>query len=373
MSETPAAGRAPADAAAPFLLLGDKGEQPFDPAALEGQLQTMWKSPPDANAFYRAALANLIVPLDDAGFDRMAPVLAEVVRRHPARLFRISPASKPPPDPARLTARANALCHLREGGGGFVCSEQIILEYTDATAPLVPSAVRALLIGDLQAVLLAVTAGPRPPWMEALAQVADLVIADSCVEEEPAALAAIWARTGRKGAPMQDLAWARLESWRAVLASLFDTPEGAPALHSLRDLTITHGGAAPPSHVWLLAGWMASRLGWKLASRDGARWRFRGPAGPVEVALTRDETVAAPALLAVHVRAAGAHPLDARLEHASHEDTARLELLAPRSDVRAVPFVRRDLAAAIVGEMQRRVPNPAFHDAARAARAMIEA
>ncbi|HET7497563.1 MAG TPA: glucose-6-phosphate dehydrogenase assembly protein OpcA [Candidatus Eisenbacteria bacterium] len=374
MNETPAAGRAPADTTAPFLLLGDQGERPFDAVALERELESMWKSPPGANAFYRAALANLIVPLDTEPFERLADVIADVARRHPARLFRIGPARHAPGEPKRLTARATALCHLREGGGAFVCSEQVLLEYTEETAPLVPSAVRSLLIGDLPVVLLLLTPGPRPPWAEALAGLADIVVADSCVEEEPAAMAAVWERTGRKGAPMHDLAWARLEPWRASLASLFDTPEAAPALRSLHDVTVVHGGAAPPSSAWLLAGWLASRLGWKVASRDGARFRFRAPEGGTpEIAFVRDETDPEARIREVRARAAGAHPLDARLTHEARADDARLELLAPRALVTPIPFVRRELAAAVVGEIQRRIPNAAFRDAARAARALLEA
>lgn len=373
MSETPAAGRAPSDTTAPFMLLGDEGERAFDAVALEQELQGMWKSSAGSNAFYRAALANLIVPLDEATFDRMAGVIGEVARRHPARLFRIGPARQAPREPKRLSARVTALCHLREGGGGFVCSEQLVMEYTEETAALVPSAVRSLLIGDLAVVLLVLTPGPRPAWMEALAGMADVVVADSCVEEEPTGLASLWERTGRKGAPMHDLAWARLEPWRAALAGLFDLPEAAPALRALHDFTIVHGGAAPPSPAWLLAGWMASRLGWKLESRDGARFRFRASGGHVEVAFVRDETEPEPRIREVRARAAGAHPLDARLAHAGRDDAARLEVLAPRGWTAAVPFPRRDLAAAIVGEIQRRIPNLAFRDAARAARAMLEA
>jgi hypothetical protein len=41
--------------------------------------------------------------------------------------------------------------------------------------------------------------------------------------------------------------------------------------------------------------------------------------------------------------------------------------------VAPIPFVRRELAAAVVGEIQRRIPNAAFRDAARAARALLEA
>jgi len=383
----------------PFLLLGDGGRRPFDATALERELRALWKAPqggkappegkasPEGTAFYRAALANLIVPLATQDFDRLSAVCGEVSRRYPARVFRIQRADEgdagavggaglPGAGAARLLARATALCHLLEGGeggGGFVCSEQILLGWTDASAPLLPSAVRSLLIGDLPVILLALSPRPEPPWMEALAGKADLVIADSGVETEPSAMTAVWERTGRHGTPMRDLAWARLEPWRSLLAELFDAPEASAAIGSIRDLTITYGGAAPPSGAWLLAAWMASRLGWRLASRDGTLWRFRRNASTVDVTLARDEEERAPVLRAVQVRAAGAHALNLRIEHRERDQTARVEQVAPRHSVREFPFAHRDLARVIVGEIQRQEPNPTFHEAASLARAMIAA
>jgi len=336
----------------------------------------MWKSPTGANAFYRAALANLVVPLDSIRSEQLTVVLGDLARRHPARVFRIQRAPSGPgagAGAARLTARATALCHIREGRPGFVCSEQIVLEWTDASASLVPSAVRSLLIGDLPVILLSLAPAPDPSWLATLATKVDLVIADSCVEEEPAALIEIWERTGRSGAPMRDLAWARLEPWRALLAELFDAPDAARALGSLRDLTIAHGGAAPPSTVWLLAGWLASRLSWRLEGRDGARWRFRSGHGPVDVVIQRNEGESASILQWAHLRAGGAHPLDVRIVHKSRGTTALVEWLSPRRETVTAPFGYRELAAAIVGEIQRQEPNPAFQDSSRIARAMIEA
>ena len=150
---------------------------------------------------------------------------------------------------------------------------------------------------------------------------------------------------------MHDLAWARLEPWRAAIATLFDAPEAAPALRGLHEFTIVHGGAAPPSSAWLLAGWMSSRLEWKLDSRDGGRFRFRTPGeGWAEISFRRDDTDPDARIREVRVRAAGAAPLDARLAHVGREESARLEWLAPRVATMAVPFAHRDLAAAIVGE-----------------------
>ena len=355
-------------AGAPFLLLGDGEERPFDAALLERELRSMWKGSREGTAFYRAALANIIVPLAPNS-ESLPEVIAEVCRRHPARLFRIQPRSAKSREP-QLSARASALCYMRSGGTGFVCSEQIIIEWSAETASLVPSAIGALLIGDLPVVLLSLQAAPGASW-STLHDRADLIIADSCAEEEPALLPSIWERTGRRGAPMRDLAWARIAPWRALIAELFDSPEGDSTLAALRDVTLTHGGAAPPSTAWLLAGWIASRLGWRVLSRDGHRWRLQGPNAHIDVTLTRDESVSSPVIGTVQLRAAGAHPLDVRLAHRHGDPTVRVEWLAPRASSSESPFVFRDLAAAIVGEMQRLESNPAFRDAAHFASIMI--
>ena len=66
---------------------------------------------------------------------------------------------------------------------------------------------------------------------------------------------------------MHDLAWARLEPWRAALAGLFDHPDAAAALGADRRRRDHARRRGPSSPAWLLAGWMAGRLGWTLAAR----------------------------------------------------------------------------------------------------------
>jgi glucose-6-phosphate dehydrogenase assembly protein OpcA len=361
----------------PFLRLGDGQKRPFDAVMVERELKALWKSPPGSEVFYRAALANLVVPLEAESLDRYSEVIAEVARRHPARIFRIEPERGVTPDATRLSARTTALCHLRAGGGaGFVCSEMVVLEWSERTVALLPSAVGCLTIGDLPVILLRLDCGPEPAWALPMTERVDLVIADSAAVEEPAALPAFWDRVGRHDEPMRDLAWARLEPWRGLIAEIFDRPAASAALAEIKDVKIMHGGAAPPAGAWLLSGWLASRLGWQLESRDGHRWRFRGAEGHVDVTLDRDGTVSELSILSVHLRAAGRHALDVRIEPARGAGTeagiARVEQLAPESVTVEVPFARRDLASAIIGEMQRREPNPTFRAAAAAARAMIE-
>ena len=164
----------------PFVLLGSEGERPFDAKAVERELRSMWKSPDGGEGpFYRAALANLIVPIAPGQPDAFVAALVEVTRLFPARLFRVQREPEPGAFPGSLAVRATALCHLRREGGGFICSEQVVLEWTDATGPLVPSALGSLAIGDVPVVLLFIPGSGSLPWQEALFPMADSVIVDS--------------------------------------------------------------------------------------------------------------------------------------------------------------------------------------------------
>jgi glucose-6-phosphate dehydrogenase assembly protein OpcA len=372
----------PDAAANPFLLLGAEGDRAFDAPALERELRAMWRAVPGTHgSLYRAALANLVVPLDPGDEGRLGPVLLDVTRRHPARLFRIErdPGVAPRPsgtralrDGAGLRARATALCHLRPGGDGFVCSEQILLRWSDLSAPLVPSAVRSLLVGDLPVVLLDFLPGPPPVWIGALEEVADVVIVDSAAESRPERFPPVWRRRpGRCEGRIHDLAWARLTPWRELLAEAFDRPDTARALASIQEVTILHGGEEPPAGAWLLAGWLATRLGWRPRARAGTHVRFEGPKRSVTVAFEKDASAAPRTVARVRVRSGAPAPLDLAAEHRGHSPTARVETVLPTATAREAAFGYRELAACVVGEIHRHDPNRAFEVAASAAEEMI--
>jgi len=355
--------------------------RPFDAAALERDLRGMWRTASPSHAtVYRAALANLIVPLSPSDFERIGPVLIDVTRRHPARLFRVGQTESGTAG-GGLRSYATALCHLR-AGGGLICTEEIVLSWDDASGPLVPSAVASLLVGDLPAVLLELNQGLDPEWQEKLAGIADVRIIDSSLAPSAAEYPSLWGcRPGRAGGPLHDLAWARLAPWREILAETFDRPEAARAISSIQDVAIHHLGAEPPSGAWLLAGWLASRLGWTPRGLAGRHIRLDGPARPASVSFVEDEEdasgnraaggPASRAIVRVRIRSGAPAPLDVAVEHRGHAPTARVVLLAPRAKERDVPYAYRELAACIVGELHRHEPNRAFEEAARAAEKMI--
>lgn len=73
------------------------------------------------------------------------------------------------------------------------------------------------------------------------------------------------------GVYVVDLAWLRTTPWRERLAASFDPPDRQAALDELKAVCIRHHPTSTPSAA-LLAGWLASRLGWTptaLSSRNG--------------------------------------------------------------------------------------------------------
>src|SRR5262245_25477686 len=224
---------------------------------------------PSRGAIYRAALANVIVPLHPERHAPLDPVLVELTRRHPSRLFRVerataSAGSGPSTGGPALTARASAFCHRRPGSGGIVCSEQVVITAPQGAESLIPSAIASLLVGDVPVILLHVSGDDvRTPWIE-LEAMADMVLEDSATRHDAAAMANVWERIAAMGSERaRDIAWSRLTPWRELLAEVFEQPRASAALTSLRDITIHYGGPVPPAGAWLLAGWFASRLGWK--------------------------------------------------------------------------------------------------------------
>jgi glucose-6-phosphate dehydrogenase assembly protein OpcA len=346
----------------------------FDAVALESDLRNMWKRAGDDHvapdsAIYRAALANLVVPLDPRFGLKLSPVLVEVTRRHPSRLFSIGGGVAAAG--TGLNARIGAICHRRESGGGLVCSEQVVLDSDAASTSLIPSAIRSLLIGDLPTILLHFHPRLDLPWVEELRTMADLILVDSCLAEAGRETDT-WHFVEREGTRrVHDLAWARLMPWRAMLAEVFDEKEYLPALRTIRSVEIGFAGSGdPPPPVWLLAGWLASRLGWKPMSRDGSGIVLRSATGTVTLAMkgVGDE---GRAIRRVRIQAVDPHPFEAEIRHRDQERTAHVTVRGQHESVTEVPFDYRELAACIVTEIHRHAANRSMEEAARAAEAMM--
>ena len=124
-----------------------------------------------------------------------------------------------------------------------------------------------------------------------IARFSDRVIVDSSLAMEPAAaLRYLTALAGDDTSEIRlgDFAWTRLTSWRQMIAQFFDTDDAFRCLSSVDEVVVEYGehagsGRSATTSALLLAGWLATRLGWRtpgeglVRSRDG--WKLTLRAG----------------------------------------------------------------------------------------------
>jgi glucose-6-phosphate dehydrogenase assembly protein OpcA len=248
-----------------------------------------------------ARMSNLVIYCDRPELaNEVANEIVEIVAAHPARVLLL--LAEPSAEAGDLTATVAVRGRVVDPGR-WVCSEVVSLHAKGRAAERLPYAVRSLLIGDLPTNLW--WAAPQPPSMAGhllydLAEHAQQVIYDSVGWVEPPkvmAATAAWlnqfeARPGRvPWRVASDLNWRRLKYWRRILAQTLDPATAPGAAESLSEILIEHGPHAV-IQAWGLAGWMVSRLGWRVQEghfQEGEEisWQFRSPSGLARVRIRR--------------------------------------------------------------------------------------
>jgi len=182
--------------------------------------------------------------------DAAEVTLAGMAERHPSRTLLLLPR---PDEPDGLDAQVAIRCFPI--GDRAVCGEVIELSLRGNRVQAPGSIVLPLLISDLP--VFCRWRG-QPPFgsapFEQLVGIVDRLIVDSTEWPDLPGAYATLARQFERTA-VSDIAWARTERWRSLLASLW------PDIAGVRRLRV-HGTRA---QGYLLAGWLHSRLAHEVA------------------------------------------------------------------------------------------------------------
>lgn len=252
----------------------------------------------------RVRMSNLVIFC--SGNDQVDDIVAKlpaVVAVHPARALLVIGETG---GPGRNVTASVHVQPQRLGAKQQSCTEQIILYASGHAVDRLPFAVRALLIGDLPTNLWWAAPQPPPlagPLLVELAEQAQQIIYDSLGWREPArGVAAVgrWLeevdddRRGGRWRVAADLNWRRLKYWRRLVAQALDPASQPGAVESITEVSLSHGPHAVVQ-AWLLASWMAQRLGWQVLTgrvQPGVEisWRFQAPQGDVRVRIKRLES-----------------------------------------------------------------------------------
>ncbi|APU14540.1 MULTISPECIES: glucose-6-phosphate dehydrogenase assembly protein OpcA [Actinoalloteichus] len=179
----------------------------------------------------------------------------EASREHPCRVVLIAKGAR------RAAARLDAQIRI---GGDAGASEVIMLRLYGPLADEGASCLVPLLLPDAPVVAWWPYETPKVPAEDPIGRLAHRRITDAKSERNP--VKALEHRAAVYADGDTDLAWTRLTSWRALLATALDLPP-----HEMVESAIVTGRADSPSTT-LLAAWLASALGvpvTRVRSQDG--------------------------------------------------------------------------------------------------------
>jgi glucose-6-phosphate dehydrogenase assembly protein OpcA len=261
--------------------------QETNPEVIERELAQLWQQtasaqlrdlePGKERATLRARAANLMVyGSNAASLEKIDEVLQELSARHPCRaLVMIDSQDR---DDHDIEVSVDSFCHeSAKQQHHHLCCEEVALKASGRFVVELPSAAIPLLVPDLPVFLW---------WREdlqtnadvftELAHRSDRVIIDSANftdgGKQIIALRSLLAAEPDEQTAFSDMNWARLTSWRALLASFFDAKPNRDALEKIVSAVIEYAAGDSrrvSAQPLLIVGWLADRLDWKVTGTAG--------------------------------------------------------------------------------------------------------
>ena len=251
-----------------------------DVARLERELAAMWRESAAGDGegasepgVTRVCVANLIVyaPRRE-GREGIDEVLDAVTEQTPTRavvLLADTEAAE-----SKLDAYVSTRCQAAPRGGKQVCGEQVTIEAGGRALEHLATAAEPLLVPDIPTFLWWKDIPHYEDKLFArLVELCERVVIDSAAFNHPREDLLMVARliSGHPRLALTDLNWGRLTTLRNLLAGFWDVADYREHLDRLDAVEVEF---APPraapgqtsAQALLLAGWLASRLGWELIS-----------------------------------------------------------------------------------------------------------
>ncbi|HEV8481811.1 MAG TPA: glucose-6-phosphate dehydrogenase assembly protein OpcA [Candidatus Eisenbacteria bacterium] len=246
---------------------------------IESELRALWRGLSESEpsegrpAITRVVSMNLVILAGtESDADRALELSVQIAGRHPSRVILVR--SRAGADD--VSASISILCH-GVAGDRQVCSEQIHLVTAGHAALRIAQHVAPLFVADVPVVLWLPNHPLVLPVDEDLLALADRIVVDArAFPEAEAALDKLstWMESRRA---VVDLAWLRLERWRALTAQFFGEAEARQDLDTIEKIEVRYRTSAEGTPEGRVEGlyylaWLMGRLGgrWEhAASREG--------------------------------------------------------------------------------------------------------
>jgi glucose-6-phosphate dehydrogenase assembly protein OpcA len=242
--------------------------------AIERELDNMWRehnasvARGTSQAYSRNSVLTLVAFTQGPRHARQVlEAIHSLTVQHPSRAIIISA------DPADRGSgmRAHIGTYVAPDSSSY--GEDLVVEAQTEAVRHLPGVVLPLIVSGLPSFLWWLG---EPPWgselLEALVDGCDRFIVDtsemSHVARSVSALEDLMRRKKTRCA-VGDISWAAQAPWRDIVAQFFDPPEAQPYLEGIERVVIEYAAgdedaATNSSQASLFAGWLASRLGWRI-------------------------------------------------------------------------------------------------------------
>lgn len=259
-------------------------EETLDVQAVERELSRLWmenaggaEASDEEGALMRARVLNLLVYVaSNEALEEVNGLLSHVTGVHPCRA--IVMVAEREADDMDIEMLVSSYCRFASASEArSLCGEQVTLRARGRYSVELPSAAEPLLVPDLP-VFLWWRDRPRlgDEVFRRLSHASDRVVFDSAdfleAHRDLLALDSLLQKERAAHTGLSDLNWARLTSWRGLLAGFYDVREYRAPLEKMGRIRIEY--VAPerePQRIapkaLILAGWLASRLGWRVAGQ----------------------------------------------------------------------------------------------------------
>jgi glucose-6-phosphate dehydrogenase assembly protein OpcA len=190
----------------------------------------------------------------------------------------------------RIDASLVMECETPAGAGRVgLCHDRVVLSMDAARLEHSSSLLAPLLVSDLPTVLWLPDPRSKVPDPRLLERSQYVLVDSGAGDPEDLRLLAELAA----GIRVHDLAWGRLEYWRAAVAAAFEPAERRTLLPEITEVELRYEARGLQAAL-LLAGWLAARAGWHSGglqrhngtARAGAA---RGDGGEVDIRFTAAE------------------------------------------------------------------------------------
>jgi glucose-6-phosphate dehydrogenase assembly protein OpcA len=257
----------------------------LDVEVVESRLAEMWQQTAgdsdDDAALLRARVANLLIFVPSKPLlrevEEMMPALTAV---HPSRVL-VMLGLRDSED-RDIEMSVSSLCDSdKRTGVKRLCCEEVTMKAQGGFAAELPSAALPLLVSDLSTFLWWRDAlNSSDKIFDRLLRATDRLVIDSAelvdADSQLPKINQLFTNDNYQHVGISDLNWARLTLWRGLLADFYDVPAHGDSLEQIARVRVNYSaGERQPATVapqaLLIAGWLASRLGWKLLSGSQRR------------------------------------------------------------------------------------------------------